>query len=75
MNAKSVADAADMIVAGYAFTIKEDYVEVVDLSDVSHVLTIQNGSIAESLMSDEEESRVLGYYQKNRSVLEESVYA
>ena len=75
MNAKSVADAADMIVAGYAFTIKEDYVEVVDLSDVSHVLTIQNGSIAESLMSDEEESRVLGYYRKNRSVLEESVYA
>ena len=34
MNAKEIADAADMIVAGYAYTIRDGYIEVVDLNDM-----------------------------------------
>ena len=75
MNAQQIADRADMIVAGYAYTIKDGYVEAIDLSDINKVSTIQNDIIAESVMSDEEDVRVLKYYLKNKVVLEESVGA
>lgn len=65
MSSKEIADNADMIIAGYAYKVKEDYVEVIDLSDIKKVLTIQNDAIAESLMSDEEDANVLKYYLKN----------
>ena len=75
MNAQQIADRADMIVAGYAYTVKDGYVEVIDLSDINKVSTIQNDIIAESVMSDEEDVKVLRYYLKNKEVLEESVGA
>ena len=75
MNAQQIADRADMIVAGYAYTVKDEYVEVIDLSDINKVSTIQNDIIAESVMSDEEDVKVLRYYLKNKEVLEESVGA
>jgi len=59
---KKIADEADMIVAGYAYKVKGDYVEVVDLSDVSKVAIIQSDVISESVMSDEEDEIVLKYY-------------
>ena len=75
MSTEQIADEADMIVAGYAYKIRDGYVEVVDLSDVSKVSTIQNDMIAESLMTDEEDAIILKYYLRNKSVLEESLYA
>ena len=75
MTEKQIADNADMIVAGYAFTVKGDYIEVVDLSDIEKVLTIQDDVIAESLMTDEEDVKVLGFYLRNKDILEESLYA
>lgn len=75
MNAKEIADTADMIVAGYAYKVKDGYIEVIDLSDIRKVLTIQNDDIAESVMSDEEDANVLKYYLKNKEVLEESLHA
>ena len=41
MSAKEIADAADMIVSGYAYKIRDAYIEVVDLSNVDRVSTIQ----------------------------------
>lgn len=70
MNAQQIADEADMIVAGYAFKVKEDYVEVVDLSDIKKVLTIQGNVVSESIMSEEEDGIVLEYYLRNKEVLE-----
>ncbi|MBE5899951.1 MAG: hypothetical protein E7279_10165 [Lachnospiraceae bacterium] len=64
---KKIADEADMIVAGYAYKVKGDYVEVVDLSDVSKVAIIQSDVISESVMSDEEDEIVLKYYLRNAS--------
>ena len=72
---KKIADEADMIVAGYAYNVKGDYVEVVDLADVSKVAVIQNDVISESVMSDEEGEIVLKYYLRNKDILEESLYA
>ncbi len=75
MMEKEIADRSDMIVAGYAFRVMDGYTEVVDLSDLSKVSTIQNDVISESVMSDEEDVKVLDYYMKNKEVLEESLHA
>ena len=75
MNAQQIADDADMIVAGYAYKVKDGYVEVIDLSDIKKVSAIQNDIIAESVMSDEEDEIVLKYYERNIDILEESLYA
>ena len=45
MSTEQIADEADMIVAGYAYKMRDGYIEVVDLSDVSKVSTIQNDMI------------------------------
>ena len=75
MTAMEIADSADMIVAGYAYSIKKDYVEATDLSDIKHVAVIQNDMISESLMTDEEDGIIMDYYLRNKAVLEESEYA
>ena len=62
MTEKEIADSADMIVAGYAYTIRADYIEVTDLNDLNKRAVIQNGDIVESLMSDDEDDLVLKYY-------------
>lgn len=74
-DVKKIADDADMIVAGYAYSVKDDYVEVMDLSDINKVAVIQSDVISESVMSDEEDEIVLKYYLRNKEVLEESLYA
>ena len=71
MSVKEISDSADMIVAGYAFTMKDDYVEVTDLNKTDKRLVIQNGDVVESVMSDEEDDLVLKYYTLNRAIMEE----
>ena len=75
MNAQIIADQADMIVAGFAYKIKEDYIEVTDLDDISKRAIIQNDDVIESVMTDEEDDIVLSYYIRNKEILEESVNA
>ena len=60
-----------MIVAGYAYTVQDSYIEVVDLNDLSKRAVIQNGDVVESLMSDEEDDMVLRYYNRNKEFLED----
>ena len=74
-DVKKIVDDADMIVAGYAYNVKDDYVEVMDLSDINKVAVIQSDVVSESVMSDEEDEIVLKYYLRNKDVLEESLYA
>ena len=75
MSIQQIADEADMIVAGYAYKVRDGYIEVVDLSDINKVSTIQNDIIAESVMTDEEDAIVMKYYLRNKDVLEDSLYA
>lgn len=75
MSVQEIAQSADMIVAGYAYTVQKDYIEVVDLNDLSKRSVIQSGDVVESLMSDEEDDIVLKYYLRNKEVLEASMNA
>ena len=75
MSVQEIAQSADMIVAGYAYTVQKDYIEVVDLNDLAKRSVIQSGDVVESLMSDEEDDIVLKYYLRNKEVLEESMNA
>ena len=70
MNAKEIADAADMIVAGYAYRVKGDYVEVTDLNQPERTAVIQGGQVVESLMTDDEDDILLKYYRINKDLLE-----
>ena len=73
MSTAQIADSADMIVAGFAYKVFEDYIEVVDLGNPEKRAVIQNGDVVESLMSDEEDDVILAYYNRNREILEESL--
>ena len=70
MTMQEAADRADVTVAGYAYTVQDGYIEVVDLNDLSKRAVIQNGDVVESLMSDEEDDMVLRYYNRNKEFLE-----
>lgn len=72
MTAKEIADRADMIVAGFAYSLRDGYVEVIDLNDLGKRAVIQEDDIVESLMSDEEDDLVLKYYLLNKETLEEN---
>ena len=71
-SVKEIADAADMIVAGYAYFWKKDAVEVIDLNDLNKKAIIQNNRVIYSLMSGVEDGIVLSYYLRNKELLEES---
>lgn len=75
MNAQDIAEKADMIVAGYAYTIQDNCIEVVDLSDLRKRAILQNDDVVESMMSDDEDDIILNYYIRNKEILEESVHA
>ena len=69
---KEIADAADMIIAGYAYFWKKDAVEVYDLNDLNKRAIIQNNRVVHSVMSDGENDIVLSCYLRNKELLVES---
>ncbi len=75
MSVQKIADQADMIVAGYAFKVLEDHIEITDLNNLSKTAVIQNDELVESVMSDEEDAIVMKYYNRNKDLLKETVNA
>lgn len=75
MSVQEIADQADMIVAGYAFKVLEDHIEITDLNNLSKTAVIQNDELVESVMSDEEDAIVMKYYNRNKNLLKETVNA
>ena len=69
MSVKEIADQADMIVAGYAFKVLKDHIEITDLNNLSKTAVIQNDELVESVMSDEEDAIVMKYYNRNKDLL------
>lgn len=67
-----VADAADMIVNGYAFTKQDGMIRVLNLNhpERASVLT-PDGELSETTMDNIELSILMDYYQKNKRYLEE----
>lgn len=63
---KQVADGADVIVNGYAFTNADEVTRVLNLENPTHAVVIDaNGEVVETSMDDIEQSIVLGYFQKS----------
>ncbi len=71
LNVKEIADKADMIINGYAFTKDEDYVRVLNLNCVNHAATIYDGRLVATNMDDIENQIVMDYYEQNKQFMEE----
>lgn len=67
-----VADNADMIVNGYAFTKKNGGYAVLNLANPDKAMFIsEDGKMLETNMEPIEQALVLRYYEKNRVLLED----
>ena len=73
---KEVADKADMIVRGYAFTKAGEIIRVLNLSLPQKALVLnKDGDMLETNMDDIELEIVRDIYLRNRKYLEEGLYA
>lgn len=71
-NVLEVADKADVIVNGYAFTRNGKNVKVLNLNHVGRAAVLsKDGEVLETSMDDIELDIVLDYYKKNRRYMEE----
>jgi hypothetical protein len=71
LNIEKIADNADMIINGYAFTREDKWVRVLNLNCVNHAAVILNDKVVETNMDDIENEIVIGYYQQNKHFMEE----
>ena len=71
LDIKRIADAADMIINGYAFTNENGWIRVLNLNIPNHAAVIYNEKIVETNMGDIENEIVMGYYTNNRRFMEE----
>ena len=73
-NIIEIADAADMIVNGYAFTKDGENLRVLNLNNPEKAAYLsQNGDVLETSMDDIELDIVSEYYQKNRECMEDDL--
>lgn len=70
LDVKDIADKADMIVNGYAFTKEGDYIRVLNLNCLNHAAVIYNGQVIETNMDDIEKQIVLDYFNANKEFME-----
>lgn len=71
LNIKEIADRADMIINGYAFTKAGEYVRVLNLNCVNHAAAIYGGKIVDTNMDDIENQIVMDYYEQNKQFMED----
>lgn len=73
-NIIEIADAADMIVNGYAFTKDGENIRVLNLNNPKKAVYLnKNGDVLETSMDDIELDIVSEYYQKNRECMEDDL--
>lgn len=71
-NIIKIADEADLIVNGYAFTKCDIGYRILNLNRPDHALVIsEDGEMLETTMDDIEIEIVKDYYIKNRKYMEE----
>ncbi len=70
LDIKKIADLADMIINGYAFTKKGEYIRVLNLNCLNHAAVIYKDRIIETNMDDIETQIVADYYENNKQFLE-----
>ena len=64
LSVKDVADNANMIINGYAYTKDGDYIRVLNLNCLNNAAVIYKDEIVETNMDDIEIQIVLDYYNK-----------
>jgi hypothetical protein len=72
LDVKNIADKADMIVNGYAFTKEGDYIRVLNLNCLNHAAVIYKNQVIETNMDDIENQIVMDYYNDNREFMEDA---
>ncbi len=70
LDIKSIADKADMIINGYAFTNNDGWIRVLNLNYLNHAAVIYNEEIVETNMDDIESEIVMDYYKNNKEFME-----
>lgn len=69
---KEIADSADMVVGGYAFTKKDDRVAVLNINNPEYAMVISlDGKMLETNMEPIEQAFVMRIWEKNSSLLED----
>ena len=69
---KEIADRADMIVNGYAFTRENDQIKILNLKKKKKALVISaDGEVLETTMDDIEIQIVLDYWEEDREFMED----
>ena len=70
-NLKEIADWADMIVNGYAFTKEENRIRILHLEPPHNAAVLsEDGMVIETNMTDIELALVEKYYERNRKFLQ-----
>lgn len=74
MLLEEVADKAEMIISGYAFTSTEEgVIRVLNLENPEEACVLQkDGTMIETTMNDVAVLKVQAYYLKNKEFMEES---
>lgn len=70
LNIKDIADKADMIINGYAFTKEGEYIRVLNLNCWNHAAVIYKDKVVETNMDDIEKQIVIDYYKHNKQFME-----
>ena len=69
---REIADKADMIVNGYAFTRENDQIRILNLNNLDKALVISgDGKVLETTMDDIEIRIVLDYWNSDREFMED----
>ena len=69
---KEIADKADIIVNGYAFTRENDQIRILNLNNLDKALVIsEDGKVLETTMDDIEIRIFLDYWNSDREFMED----
>ena len=69
LKIKEIADKADLIVNGYAYTRDKDYIRIINLNSLNHTAVIYNDKIIETNMDEIETQIVLDYYVQDKDFI------
>lgn len=70
LNIREIADKADMIINGYAFTNENGWIRVLNLNHPERASVIFKDQIIETNTDDIENAIILNYYQNNKDFME-----
>ena len=76
IDVKKIADQAEMIVNGYAFTMDNGVIRIINLYRPERAAVLSSdGKVIETDMDDIELSILYSYYERNKKYMEEIAHA